>query len=395
MKASLGAGSTPAAGIYLHVPFCSAICPYCDFAVRVGDEVQRQKYVRVLEREIEHMAPRWRQWAEDVPGADSFDTIYFGGGTPSILWPEALERLLQTLRGHFSLADDTTLFLEANPEDVNSESLSAWKALGVEFLSLGVQSFDEEELHFLGRRHSAREGRQAVEVALAADFPTVSVDVIYGLPDQETTSLERNLRTLLDLGPQHVSCYELEIHSRTVFGKQQARGQFQELPNDLQAELFFLTHRMLGDHGLPAYEVSNFARSKAHRSRHNQKYWHHVPYLGLGPGAHSYVGRRRFWNERSFGRWCRGVLELGTGQEGEETLNSADLALETLMLAFRTREGLYLPGFEDRFGADLRSHPGLGEHLEEGHLLHDGDFLRPTLKGFGLADALAASLAPS
>lgn len=395
MNPAPGSCRSQAAGLYLHIPFCSAICPYCDFAVRVGGEAQRAEFVDVLEREIEVAGARWQELAQGVPGAESFDTLYFGGGTPSLLQPDQLERLLATLHRHLPIVSAASLFLEANPEDVTPANLAAWRRLGVAFLNLGVQSFDAEELRFLGRRHTPEEARNAAQAALDAGFPTLSIDLIYGLPGQNAATWQRNLKEALSLAPQHLSCYELEIHQRTPFGKRHARGDLVELPEPKQASLFLLTHRLLAERGMPGYEVSNFASSPAQRSGHNQKYWHHVPYLGLGPAAHSFVGRRRFWNERSLPRWKGKIVAGQTGEAGSEQLSEDDRALETLMLQLRTFEGVHLPTFEQRFGIDLLARRGkeIERLVKDGRIRVEQNHLRPTLEGLVVADALATLLA--
>ena len=383
-----------AAGLYLHIPFCSAICPYCDFAVRVGGEDQRREYFRVLLLEIEAWGTRYSELSAGVLGAESFDTIYLGGGTPSLLPPELLAELFAALRMHLPIARDAWLFLEANPEDITRRTLDFWRALGVRFLSLGVQSFDEETLHFLGRRHSPAEAVASVEQALAAGFETVSIDLIYALPGQDDATWQRQLEQALTLGVDHLSCYGLEVHPATPFGKAKARGTLEELGQDHQADLFLLTHRTLAEGGLEGYEVSNFAASPEHRSRHNQKYWHHVPYLGLGPSAHSLLGDLRFWNERQMPTWRRKILAGESGEAGREQLTPGDRTLETLMLSLRTRRGVDLGAFERDFAIDLAGVQAKRiEALQaSGKLELVNGFLRPTLEGMANADALAALL---
>ncbi len=374
------------AGLYLHLPFCSAICPYCDFAVRVGRREKRKRFVETLLAEIALHA--------DTPFAP-VDTVYFGGGTPSILEPENLQRLLDAIRRTYRPLPDTRLYLEANPEDVDSGNLEAWRGLGVGTLSLGVQSFDDAELRILGRRHDAADSRRAVALALEAGFESVSVDLIYGLPGQDAESWRRNLEQAVALDPDHLSCYQLEVHRKTTFGKRRARGELAELPGARQAELFLLTHRWLAGAGYDGYEVSNFGRSKEHRSRHNRKYWNHAPYLGLGPSAHSFDGRRRrWWNQRLLVRWERVVRAGKRPLEGSETLGDDDLALETIMLGLRTADGIDLARFEQRFGFDLAAanRSTVERAVADGLLRHRDGRLAPTTEGFAVADGLAASL---
>ncbi len=373
-------------GLYVHVPFCSAICPYCDFAVAVGGEEKRRAYVDSLKVEI--------ALAATFPGP--FDTIYFGGGTPSLLFPEPLAEILEALQETFTLASERHLFLEANPEDVNTQSLEAWRRLGFTTLSLGIQSFADEELGFLGRRHTSCEARRAVELALGAGFETVSIDLIYGLPGQSLDDWQSNLRTAVELSPQHLSCYELEVHEKTTFGKRKARGELRELDEDVQADLFIETHRLLGAAGFPGYEVSNFACDPRHHSGHNRKYWDHTPYLGLGPGAHSFDGTRRFWNERSVARYMRLLREGKRPRSDEEVLTAKERALEALMLALRTYDGIDLERFEALYGIDLyESHrERIESFVDDGLLELTPNRLRPTLRGLSVADRLAVSLGP-
>lgn len=376
-----GAGTEPAAGLYLHVPFCARICPYCDFAVTTGSRARRTAFVEALAGEV-------ALW-DGAPFR--FDTVYFGGGTPSALAPEDLGRLLAAVRSHLDVLPDAWIFLEANPEDAVPDALAAWRALGVRTVSLGVQSFDAANLAFLGRRHGPETARSAVEAARSAGLDTVSLDLIFGLPGQTPERWRQDLAEAVCLGPDHISCYQLTIHEGTPFGRQHERGTLQEMPEPEQAGLFALTYAFLEDAGYEGYEVSNFARGPEHRSRHNRKYWDHTPYLGLGPSAHSFDGRRRWWNERRLGDW-QGRLARGERPvAGSEDLDSKELALETLMLALRTRDGLDLARFEERYGIDLagRNHETIGRLVGEGYLRPDPRRLAPTVQGLAVADSLA------
>lgn len=371
-------------GLYLHVPFCSAICPYCDFAVLTGGRERRARFV-------DHLLAEIRMWAGDRAPFASIDTVYFGGGTPSALEPDDYARILAALRENLSISGDARIFFEANPEDVTPGSVRAWRETGVHMLSLGIQSFDPEALRFLGRRHGPEEARRSVELARAAGFHTVSIDLIYGLPDQTPADWRRTLSAAVELQPDHLSCYQLTIHEGTPFGFQLARGRMSELPEHAQAELFLLTHRFLADHGIPGYEVSNFARSPGHRSLHNQKYWNHTPYLGLGPSAHSFSGQRRWWNEKKLQPYESRIAAGERPLAGSEDLSPRDLALEALMLGFRTCEGIDLGRFRERYGVDL---PGGNERLiarlsSEGLLRVETGRLVPTLEGLAVADSLA------
>lgn len=320
-------------------------------------------------------------------------TVYLGGGTPSALAPGTLEKLLDGLRDRLSLSLEPFVCLEANPEDVDGERVRAWRSLGIGMVSLGVQSLDREELRFLGRMHDGRQAQEAIERCLEAGFPIVSSDLIFGLPGQEREALAARITSMLALGIPHLSAYQLTIEAGTFFARARDGGRLVELGEPEQAALFFQLHESLQAGGLPAYEVSNFSRDRLHRSPHNPKYWQHLPYLGLGPGAHSFDGQRRSWNARSLGGWLQAVA-TAQGPEGEEKLGAAELALEALLLGFRQADGIDCAAFEERFGLDLLSREGARFEgwQEEGFIERVDSLIRPTTAGFAIADGLAAAI---
>jgi oxygen-independent coproporphyrinogen-3 oxidase len=385
---ALDDGVSDAPGLYLHLPFCSAICPYCDFSVLKGSTEQRAAFVTRLRHEI-------RLWGErPALGAAPFDTVYLGGGTPSLLAPEPLAAILDAASPPRGVAADAWLAMEANPEDVTPAAIAAWRALGVRTLTLGVQAFDDAALRFLGRRHDGGQARAAVAAARDAGFDSVGVDLIYGLPGQSPEAWRRELETAVTLAPQHLSCYQLTIHEGTPFGFRAARGRLREMAEPAQAVLFRLTHEILPAHGFEAYEVSNFAATPAHRSRHNRKYWTHAPYLGLGPSAHSFDGTTRWWNQRRIGPWQRAIDAHELPVDGRETLGAGELALEHLLLGLRRREGVDLARLR-ALGIDLVLHNRelLHRLTSDGLLVHHGERLLPTLAGWAVADGLAAAFA--
>ncbi len=372
------------AGLYIHVPFCTSVCPYCDFAVTIAGEERRAAWADGVVREAERYSDCGLQ----------FDTVYFGGGTPSSVAPHQFHKILEGLRHRLEIKTGATLSLEANPENVTPQTASAWRDLGVAFVSLGVQSFDDRALAFLGRAHTGERAQEAVETLLRAGFDTVSVDLIYGFAGQSSDGWCEQLERATALGAQHLSCYQLTCHRGTVFGRRLAEGTIAESTEDAQAELFFLTHQRLADAGYVGYEVSNFAAAPRHRSRHNTKYWEHVPYLGLGPSAHSFVAGRRWWNRPKLRLWQRCVNSGLAPVEGEERLSSAELAFEALMLGLRTAEGVDLERLHDRFGIDLlwRNAMTIDRLSRSGHLVMEGGSIRPTIAGLALADTIARSL---
>ena len=373
------------AGLYIHVPFCSSVCPYCDFAVTIAGEERRDAWVDGIIREATMYA--------DI--GLTFDTVYLGGGTPSSLTIEQLICVLDGLRRHLGVDRQPEIFLEANPEDISRERAGIWRDLGVGFVSLGIQSFDDADLAFLGRRHSVADARRAGEILRETGFKTVSVDLIYGLEGRSENHWRRQLESALDLGVDHLSCYQLTVHGGTVFGRRVASGAAGELREPEMTDLFFRTHEILAESGFEGYEVSNFSSALEHRSRHNQKYWDHTPYLGLGPSAHSFAGGRRWWNQKKLRLWQKAVSEGKMPAEGEERPSDEQLVLESLILGFRTISGVDVERLRGDFGIDLlaKNEDVVDRLCDSGHIEVDELRLRPTLAGLAIADTLARSFA--
>jgi putative oxygen-independent coproporphyrinogen III oxidase len=366
-----GPGEHRAPGLYVHAPFCRSKCTYCDF-YSVTDPALIPAWLKAVGQEISLYAREF----------SAFDTLYLGGGTPSLLAEPELASLLETILQRVSLAPDSEITLEANPDDLTPEKLQCYRHLGVTRLSLGVQSFDDAELRFLGRRHTAGQSREAIRLARAAGFANLSLDLIYGLPEQTLADWERNLATALSLAPEHLSCYQLTVEPGTELARRQ-RGTAL-WGEERERELFLCTSAYLTGQGYLHYEISNFARGEAHVSRHNLKYWRRAPYLGLGPAAHSFDGVRRWWNHRSLAAYCR-ALAAGEAPVAErETLSEEQARLERLYLGFRTAAGVDLAamgncGRESAVFADLQRQGLL--RLKDGRAV-------PTIQGFLLADRL-------
>jgi len=368
------------------VPFCTSVCPYCDFAVTIAGEERREGYLAALRQEI----------ARSADLGFRFDTVYLGGGTPSSLRHEQVKTILEAVKTGLVLTPDPTLFLEINPEDVDSRSAGAWRDLGFRFASLGVQSFDDEALAFLGREHDGATARRAADLLVDAGFETVSVDLIFGLPGQTAAHWRRQLETALELGVHHLSCYQLTVHDGTVFGHRHRRGELSELEEDGQAELYLLTHEILGAASWEGYEVSNFAAAPEHRSAHNRKYWNHTPYLGLGPSAHSFDGRRRWWNRRKLRLWAAEIADGRPPVEGWEELTDAELFFEAVMLGLRTADGIDPEELRERFGTDIAvfDEAAIESLISSRHLSKEKSRLLPTPRGLAVAEALVRSILP-
>ena len=384
---------TDAAGLYVHVPFCSAICPYCDFAVARGGAEDRSRFVAALCGEIDRCGSGGASAAREV-ASGRFDTVYFGGGTPSALSLEQLEVIRRRLEAEFAIDGEAEWTIEANPEDAAPESLVGWRDLGFDRISLGVQALDDEALRFLGRRHGAAEARASVERARTAGFRSVSIDLIYSLPGCDTPWWRLTLDEAAALRPDHLSCYELTIHDGTPFGRRRDAGRLRETGEDERAANFVATHRRLEDLGYEGYEVSNFAHSEADRSRHNRKYWRHVPYLGLGPSAHSFDGRRRWWNIAAWKHWCDAIEGDASAIADVEQLTDRQLLLEAVMMGLRQRSGIDCAALKQRFGFDpgSRNAEQIEAWEQAGWLRISGCRLQPTLEGMARADRLAAEL---
>jgi oxygen-independent coproporphyrinogen-3 oxidase len=361
------------AGLYVHVPFCRRKCRYCDF-YSVPRTSGVAEWLDALEREATHYRDRFA----------SFDTLYLGGGTPSLLAPEELVRLVEFLQRNFVICRDAETTLEANPNDVTSEKLALFRQLGLNRISLGVQSMDDRELAFLGRTHSARQAARAMEQIRASGFPGFGVDLIYGLPGQTDTEWERSLREVLAFTPNHVSCYQLTVGEGTPLRGMQEAALFELPDEEVERSLFLTASAILEEEGFTHYEVSNYARGDSHVCRHNMKYWERTPYLGLGPSAHSFDGNSRWWNHRSVVQYCRDVNRGKRPVRGSERLSAEEADLERLSLQMRTKAGVSIRDLACREKTD-EVLPGL---LEAGLLEVIGETVVPTREGFLVADRL-------
>jgi len=373
-------------GLYVHIPFCKSKCPYCDF-YSVTDETLISAYLAALDAEA-------RLYRDRFP---AFDSLFLGGGTPSWLGQAALARLIEHLRRHFAFSPDTEITLEANPDDITAEKLRLFRDLGINRLSLGVQSLDEAELRFLGRRHTAGQTLAAIGLIRAAGFSNLGLDLMYGLPEQRLDAWVKTLETALSLAPEHLSCYQLTIEAgetpapRTPFARRAARGEFCLPDEETQREFFLLTTDLLTARGYLHYEVSNFARQIPQAGslcyyccRHNLKYWTRTPCLGLGPAAHSFDGRRRWWNFSFVEKYCAALTAGGAPVAETETLTPAQIRLETLALGFRTREGVSLASLRERPGGDAR----VAALAQAGLVRVDRDRVIATASGLVVADRL-------
>jgi len=370
-------------GIYIHIPFCIKKCPYCDF-YSVTDLSLQDAFVRALKLEIS-----MNRQPDMV-----FDTVYLGGGTPSVLSPDAVGQLLESVHNTFCITKDAEITLEVNPGTVNGKKLADLRHAGINRLNIGVQSFQDKNLKFLGRIHSASDASRIIDYAREACFENIGLDLIYGLPDQSDVSWRSDLRRAMDIEPEHLSCYMLTYESGTPLDNFRKQGIIHPLPETQSATLFETTMKVADDSGYEHYEISNYARFPAARSRHNQKYWAFIPYLGFGPSAHSYSGNRRYWNHRSISDYLSDIDRGKRPIESEEFLNREQQIMETLYLGLRKIEGIDIPAFDRKYGVRFSMLYGkVITHLNQiGCIEIDSSRCRLTRKGMLFLDSIAAML---
>ncbi|MDO9262464.1 MAG: radical SAM family heme chaperone HemW, partial [Desulfosalsimonadaceae bacterium] len=320
------------------------------------------------------------------------DSLYFGGGTPSLLEPVQVGQLVDAVCRRFDVAAGTEITLEVNPGTVSHEKLSGYRRAGVNRLNIGVQSFRDASLGFLSRIHTADQAVQCVEMARSAGFDNIGLDLIYGLPGQTVQQWQADLQSAVDLRPEHLSCYMLTYEPGTRLTLDLKENRNKALPEGAVGALYELTVAYLADHGLPQYEVSNFSTATATRSRHNQKYWIHAPYIGLGPSAHSFVNNRRRWNVRSVDGYLRQIQSGQSPTEGSECLDRQQLMMEAIYLGLRCVDGIGISGFENRFHADFKTlfGPLVTEYASDGYLEAANGRCRLTRRGMLFSDTIAA-----
>ena len=318
------------AGLYIHVPFCRKACHYCDFHFSTSHKLVPEM-VDALVRELE-LAPELAQWP--------FETVYFGGGTPSLLTTQQLGRILEKAAARNGISPLAEVTLEANPDDITPAKVSVWKSLGINRLSIGIQSFEPRFLHWMNRAHTADQAIGAIRTAQIGGIDNITIDLIFGLPDQSLTDWENELKTAIGLGVQHLSCYSLTVEERTALGHAVKRGQQAMPPDSLAAEQYLLTYDLLTATGFDAYELSNYGKPGFH-SRHNSAYWNHTPYLGIGPSAHSFDGQTRWSNVRSNAGYTRAIAKGELPREYEQ-LTIPQKLNELIMLGLRRSVGLNL-----------------------------------------------------
>lgn len=373
------------AGLYLHVPFCKQACHYCNFHFSTSLKY-RDEMLTAMIRELEIR--------KVYLGGKVLDSIYFGGGTPSILPLESLESVLEAIHIHFSVAPDAEITLEANPDDIHVPTLKAWKALGVNRLSIGIQSFWDDELSFMNRAHSGEEAIRAVDRARAAGFEDLTIDLIYGIPISDTARWVQNLEQALVFQVPHISAYCLTIEPGTAFGNWAKKGKLQEAPDEVASEQFLIAVDTLEAAGYEHYEISNYALP-GRKAKHNSAYWAGVPYLGIGPAAHSFNGENRQWNLAHNMKYIKSVQSHPATAAipdwvDTEILSAADKHNEYVMTRLRTSGGIV----PEELSAAYRQNfiDAVQLFVKQGYIINTGGAYKLSRTGKLMADAISGQL---
>ena len=372
-------------GLYIHWPFCQAKCPYCDFNSHVSDQIEMDRWAKAYVAELER--------ARHETGPEVLETVFFGGGTPSLMSPDLVSEVLDQVRRLWPMRNAPEITMEANPTSVEAEKFAAFRQAGVNRLSMGVQALNDVDLKRLGRLHSAREAIEAFDIARDA-FDRVSFDLIYARQDQSLSEWKAELSQALCYAVDHLSLYQLTIEPGTAFGMRFEKGKLPGLPSeDLGADMYEATQEIMEAQGMPAYEISNHARPGA-ESAHNLIYWRGGSYVGIGPGAH---GRLNVQGQRIATEtyldplaWLQAVEKKGSGESKRESLSGADQANEYLLMSLRLQEGTNLSRF-GRLGGTLQTER-MDALIEQGFLEHQDNILTATREGRPLLNALLREL---
>ena len=368
------------AGLYIHIPFCLSKCGYCSF-YSIQSVNLIPEYIAALKKEIKYYSNVF----------SSFDTIYIGGGTPSLLSAVQIDDLISAVNKYFDIDRQAEITIEVNPGDVSFDYFQALRKSGINRLNIGIQSFDDKILRLLGRRHSSLEAIAAIEAARAAGFDNLGIDLIYGTHGQGIKSWINNLKKAVSYKPEHISCYQLSLGDKTPLYKKYSSEGWQLPDEKTELKLFLTTAKELENAGYMQYEVSNFARFDKFKSRHNQKYWQHVPYLGLGPASHSFLDNKRWWNKAAVKTYLNEIAQGKMPLENTEILQPEQMQLEALFLGLRTKSGIDLKRYKTKYGVDLLAEKRkiIDELIKNKLVELKKGFLRPTRAGMAIADSLA------
>lgn len=371
------------AGLYIHIPFCKQRCTYCDFHTIIAPK-QMPELVQSLIQEM-HLR-------KDYLKNESLETIYFGGGTPSLLTPTMFKQIFSTIYELFTVAENAEITFEANPDDITPVYLKDISTLPFNRISMGIQSFDDVDLKAINRRHTAKQAFEAVKTAQNSGFNNLSIDLIYGLPNQTLASWQKQIKQAFTLDVQHISVYGLTFEKGTKLWRQRENAELEAVDDDVMNEMYDLLLKTMEANGFEAYEISNFAKPGFH-SRHNSAYWKLNPYLGIGPSAHSYDGDSRQWNVASNTKYIRAIKDNKEYFE-KEILTANDNYNDYVMISLRTREGADLNFIEKNYGVSYLKYclQNADKHIFNKLLIVDGDFLKFSKNGIQLSNLVISDL---
>jgi len=372
---------------YIHIPFCDHKCIYCDFySIITSDNIQ--SFLKALKKEIAHYAEKYSEGRE-------FISIYFGGGTPSLMDPEYLFEVIQKVKDNFIVRNDAEITMETNPGTVSLQKMKTFRDIGINRISIGIQSFDNKELKFLTRIHNSETAIQTVNDAAAAGFENISLDLIFNLPGQTKKKWIKNLEQAIKLPIKHISAYSLILERGTILNKMVLDGKVKIRDEDYDAELYQTTIEFLTSNGFYQYEVSNFAKP-GFECVHNNAYWHYTDYFGFGTSAHSFINSQRWWNFSSLKMYNGKVEKSGNAVAGSEAISTENAVNEYIMLELRS-SGLNLKKFENRFGSEIEEwlknkYPYFELLKNQNFVTMDESVIKLTAKGYAICDEILAEI---
>lgn len=371
-------------GLYIHIPFCDHKCVYCDF-YSITNTAQTEEYISALIREIEHFSPLYKS-------DHRFDSIFFGGGTPSYIAPMYIERIIRALKENYVVTSDAEITLETNPGTVDKDKLKEFLSIGINRISIGIQSFDDDDLRFLTRIHDSRLAKDTVALAHESGFNNINIDLIFNLPGQTKEKWQKNLEIALQLPIQHISAYSLILEEGTPLFGLVEKGKIHLQGDDDDAELYATTIDTFIKYGFTQYEVSNFCKP-GFECIHNNHYWRYDDYLSFGTSSHSFVNGKRWNNHRTLLKYLKAIQEKDNAVENEETPDARQVFDEYVMLALRSK-GIDKKDFQNRFSDSwLREKSGLMQKLmQSGYLVDQGAFIKCTPDGYAVADNIIGQL---
>lgn len=376
------------AGIYIHIPFCKQACYYCNFHFSTSLDLKDEMIVALI-KEINLSS---LYLINDKSETEIIETIYFGGGTPSLLSNDDIKNLLNAIKNNYSISKDAEITIEANPDDISKEKLSTWKEAGINRLSMGIQSFKQRDLEWMNRAHNTTQAVESIVLAKNAGFNNFSVDLIYGTPGLTDEEWKLNVEQVINSGAPHIACYALTVEPKTALQKMIALKKKVDIDTDQQARQFLLLMKWLKEAGYEHYEISNFAKP-GYRSRHNSSYWQGKKYIGIGPSAHSYDGKSRRWNIANNPSYIKSIKNNIIPFE-EEKLTNVEWLNEYIMTSLRTVEGLDLKVIETNFSADERKRieDAVVDYINKKMVVYNNEKLLLTDEGKLFADGIAADL---